>query len=171
MPHPVKAQFPSQLFEIQVVALGQRVGHVHAEARQLHHRVPRHQSLRQRRHGHGDLDRRARLSARRERKLLVHHRQDPPVRRVNDHGRPVHVAHRVNRRLADHWILAGRYIACKDISAGKGVGRKPLVGMMVARSKSSPARTCPGLASGGQMSRLTSRRRLCRRIVCRGMAR
>jgi hypothetical protein len=43
--HALKAQFPAQFFKIKVVALGQRLGHVHAESGQLHHGVSPDQTL------------------------------------------------------------------------------------------------------------------------------
>jgi hypothetical protein len=90
--HALEAQFAAQLLKVEVVALGQRLGHVHAEAGQLHRRVARDQALRERGHGHGELDGGAGLGARRERQLLVDHGQDAAVGGIDDHGGAVHVA-------------------------------------------------------------------------------
>ena len=130
--HAIKPQFPAQFLKVKIVALGQRLGHVHAEASQLHRRVARDQPFRKRGHGNGELDGGAGFSARRKRQLLIDHGQDAPVGRVDYHGGAVHIAQGIDGRLPDHWILARRYVACADGACDKGVGRKPFVGLMAA---------------------------------------
>ncbi len=44
----LKAKLAAQLLKVEVVALGQRLGHVHAEAGKLHRRVAGDQAFRER---------------------------------------------------------------------------------------------------------------------------
>ena len=74
--HALKAQFAAQLLKVEIVALGQRLGHVHAEAGKLHRGLAGDQVLRKRCHGYGNLDGRAGLRTGREGQLLVDHGQD-----------------------------------------------------------------------------------------------
>ena len=133
----IKAQFAAQFFEVEVVALGQRLGHVHAEAGQLDRRVARDQALGERGQGNGELDGGAGLGARRKRQLLVDHGQNAAVRGIDDHGGAVHIAQRVDGRLAHHRIFAGRHVAGEDVAFGKGAGRKALVIMMTTAKGST----------------------------------
>ena len=128
----LKAQFPAQFLKVEIVALGQRLGHVHAEAGKLHRRIAGDQALGERGQGHGELDGRAGFGARREGQLLVDHGQDAAVGGIDDHGGAVHVAQGVDGRLANHRVFAGRHVAGKDVSAGKGAGGKALVVAMAA---------------------------------------
>jgi hypothetical protein len=105
--HALKAQFAAQFFKIEVVAVGQRLGHVHAKTGQLHRRVAGDKAFRKRGQRHSELDRRARLGARRERQLLVDHGQDAAIGRIDDHGGAVHIAEGVDGGLAHHRVLAG----------------------------------------------------------------
>ncbi len=130
-----ETKLAAQFFKVEVVALGQRVRHVHAESGQLHRRVARHQPFAQRRQRHRKLDRRARLRARRERQLLVHHGQDAPARGINHHGGPVHVAQRVDRSLPDYWILSGRDVTLKNVALRERTGSEALVVTMMAMDK------------------------------------
>ena len=116
MAHALKAQLAAQLLKVEVVALGQRLGHVHAEAGQLHRRVAGDQALRERGQGDGELDGGAGLGARRERQLLVDHGQNAAVGGIDDHGGAVHVAQGVDGGLADHRILAGRHVALANFA-------------------------------------------------------
>ena len=111
--HAVEAQLAAQFLEVEVVALGQRLGHVHVEAGQLDRRVAGDQALGERGHGDGELDGGAGLRAGREGQLLVDHGQDAAVGGVDDHGGAVHVAQGVDGRLADDRIFAGRHVAGK----------------------------------------------------------
>ena len=142
--HAIEAQFSAQLLEVEVVALCQRLGHIHAEPRQLYHGVPGNQSLGKCGQGYGQLDGRTGLGPRRQCQLLVHHSQDAAVRRVDDHRRAVHVAERVNRRLADQGVLPGRDIARANVAGNKRACRKPLVPPMAARSEGGFAKGSPG---------------------------
>src|SRR5579872_454778 len=45
VPHPVKSKLAAQLLKVEVVAVRQRLRHVHPEARQVHHRVAADDSL------------------------------------------------------------------------------------------------------------------------------
>ncbi len=130
--HALKAQFAAQLFKVKVVAVGQRLGHVHAEAGELHHGVARDQPLRQRGQGHGQLDGGAGLGAGRKRQLLVDHGQNAAIRWVDDHGRAVHVAERVDRGLTHHRIFAGRDVTLADASVEDRADRDVLVITMMA---------------------------------------
>ena len=144
----VEAEFAAQFLKVEVVAMGQCLGHVHAEAGQLHRGVAGDQALRERRQGHGKLDGGAGLGARRERQLLVDHGQDAPVGGVDDHGGAVHVAQGVDGRLADHRVFAGGDVAGKNVAAGKGTGREALIVAMAADMKRSPAQRARGAPGG-----------------------
>ncbi len=111
MANALKTKLAAQLLKVKVVALGKRLGHVHAETGELHRCVARNQSLRERRQGHRELDGGAGLGAGRERQLLVDHGQNAPVGGIDDHGGAVHVAQSVDGGLADHRILAGCDVA------------------------------------------------------------
>jgi len=65
-------------------------------------------------------------------------------------GRAVHVAEASYGRLANHRILAGRYIAGKKVSTGEGAGGKTLIGVMAAGGEGAAARIGSGAASCGQ---------------------
>ena len=156
----LEAEFPAQLFKVEVVALGQRLGHVHAEAGQLDRGVAGDQALRERGHGDGDLDGGAGLGAGREGQLLVDHGQDAAIGGVDDHGGAVHVAQGVDGGLADDGILAGGDVAGKDVAGGKGAGGEALVGVVTACGKRGAAGSGPGCAAGGQGSLLRGRSRL-----------
>ena len=54
--HTLEAQFAAQFLKVEVVALGQRLGHIHAEASQLHRRIARDNAFRESGKGHGKLD-------------------------------------------------------------------------------------------------------------------
>ena len=154
MVNALEAQPSAQGLKVKVVALGQRLGHVHAEARQLHWRVAVDKPLRERGHGHGDLDGGAGLSARRKRQPLVDHRQDAAIGGIDDHGGAVHAAQSVDGRLANHRILAGRHVARENVSVGEGAGGELLNKAVAARGdgggEGRAAQTCPGAASGGK---------------------
>ena len=147
----LKAQLPAQLLEIEVIAFGQRLGHVHAETGQLDRGVARNQALGERGHGDGNLDGGAGLSARRKGQFLIDHGQDAPVGGVDDHGGAVHVAHGVDGRLADHRVLASRHVACKNVSAGIGTGAEMLIEAMAARGEGCAAQMGSRAASSGHM--------------------
>ena len=151
----LKAQFAAQLLEVEVVALGQRLGHVHAEAGQLHRGVAGDQALRERGHGDGELDGGAGLGARRKSQLLVDHGQNAAVGGVDDHGGAVHVAQGVDGGLADDRVFAGGDVAREDVAAGKGTGGEALVVMMAASECESNLRGAAGprLASCGERGR------------------
>ena len=130
--YALKAQFAAEFLKVEVVAVGQRFGHVHAEAGQLHRRVAGDQPLRKSSQGHRKLDGGAGLGARGKCKPLIDHGQNAPVGGVDHHRGAVHVAHRVNCRLANHRVFARRNVAFKDISVGEGAGGKALKVMMMA---------------------------------------
>ena len=114
-----KSEFATELFEIEIVALGDGIRHVHAEAGQLHWRVARNETFTQRCQGNRNLNGGAGLSTRGKRELLVDHGKDAAIRWIDDHCCPVHVAQRVNRGLADYWIFSSSDVAGKDVAFGK----------------------------------------------------
>ena len=99
--HALKTKFAAEFFEVEVVALGQRVGHVHAEAGKLDRSVARNKTLRKRGQCYGKLDGGAGFSSRREGQLLVDHRQNASVGGIDHDGGAVHVAQGVDRGLAN----------------------------------------------------------------------
>ena len=120
----LKAEFAAQLFKVEVVALGQRLGHVHAEAGELDRGVARDQALRERGQGDGELDGGAGLGAGRERQFLIDHGQDAAVGGVDDHGGAVHVAERVDGGLADDGVFAGGDVAGEHVGMAKELAVK-----------------------------------------------
>ncbi len=139
----LKPQFAAQFLEVEVVALGQRLGHVHAETRQLDHGVAGNQAFRQSRHGHGELDGGAGLGAGRESQLLVDHGQDAAIGGVDDHRCAVHVAESVNGGLANDRVFAGSHVFGHDVPMGKRAGRETLVIVMPADAQPGAAhRAC-----------------------------
>ena len=123
----VKAEFAAQFFEVEVVALGQRLGHVHAESGELDRGVAGDETFRERGQGDGELDGGAGLGAWGEGQLLVDHGKDASVGGVDDHGGAVHIAESVNGSLADDGVFSGSDVACEHIIAGKGTGGEALV--------------------------------------------
>ncbi len=148
VPNAVEAEFPAKFFEVEVVAMGQCLSHVHAKASQLHRRVASDQAFRERREGHGKLNGGAWLCTRREGQFLVDHGQDAPVCGVDDHGSAVHVAQCVNGRLPDDRVLAGCDVIGKNVAAGKGTGRESFIVAMTTDMKRGPAQRARGAPGG-----------------------
>ena len=132
MTNALKAEFAAHFFKVEIVAFGQRLGHVHAKAGKLHRGIAGDKALRERGEGHGELDGRAGFRARRERQLLVDHGQDSAVGGIDDHGGAVHVAESVDCGLANYGVFACCYVAGKNVSTGKGAGGEALVVAMAA---------------------------------------
>src|SRR5208282_633004 len=83
-------------------------------------------TLAQRGQCHRELDGGTRLRAARKRQLLVHHGQDTSAGGFNRHHRAVHVAKRVDRRLADDGVFSGGEVACGYVTR-KRAGVEPLI--------------------------------------------
>src|SRR6185312_9470400 len=103
----------------------------------LHWCIPRYKPLMQGCQSHRELDRRARLSTRRKRKRLVHHREDPPVRRVDHDCGSVHIPERIDRGLSDNGIFTRGDVRPEDVALGERTGCETLV-----RAMSAPVQSC-----------------------------
>ena len=134
----VKAEFAAELLEVEVVALGQGLGHVHAEAGELDRGVAGDEALRERGQGDGELDGGAGLGAGRKGQLLVDHGQNAAVGGVDDDGGAVHVAEGVDGGLADDGVFAGGDVAGELVGGGEGTGGEALVITMAAGMKARP---------------------------------
>ena len=132
MAHALKAEFAAEFLKIEIVTLGQRLRHVHTEAGELHHGVAGDERLRKRRQCHRELDGGARFSTRRERKLLVDHGKDAAVGGIDHHCGAIHIAERIDGRLANHRILARRDVALTCSSLNKRAGREAFVIVVAA---------------------------------------
>ena len=99
-------------------------------------RVTRPSECRQR---YGKLDGGAGFGSRRKRQLLVHHRENASVRRIDHDGGAVHVAQRVDRGLANNRIFTRGDVARKDIALGKGTRSEALEETMTAMGKDCTA--------------------------------
>jgi hypothetical protein len=141
VPYAFKTKFAAEFFEVEVVALGQRVRHVHAEAGKLDRSVARNKTLRKRGQCYGKLDGGAGFSSRRERQLLVDHRQNASIGGVDHDGCAVHAAQGVDCGLANYRIFAGGDVALKDIALGKGTRGEPFKETMAAMGKDSTAQS------------------------------
>ena len=107
----VKAEFAAKLLEVEVVALGEGLGHVHTEAVELDGCVACDEAFRESGHGNGELDGGAGLCARRESQLLIDHGEDAAVGGIDDDGGAVHVAQGVDGSLTDDGVFSGGDVA------------------------------------------------------------
>ena len=106
----------------------QRFGQIQVEvAAKVHWRVFGDDAFLERGEGDGNLDGGARLGAARERQLLVHHRQNPAIARVNGDYGAIHVAQGVDCRLAHHWIFSSSDIALGDVVICEGARREAFI--------------------------------------------
>jgi len=144
----LEAELAPQRFKIGVVGVRQSLGKIHAAAAaERNFSVSRNQALVQRRQGDRKLDRRTRLRAAGERQLLVDHGEHTPAGGLDrDHG-AVHVAERIDRRLAHYRVLAFGEVAGGN-ALGKRAHVKALV-IAVLESGTTGARTAKG-RSGAQ---------------------
>ena len=134
-----KAQLASQSLEIHVIGVCQSRSQVHAAATPQGDRsILGNQSLTQRRESDGKLDSRAGLRSARKCQLLVHHRQHPSAGRLDRNHRAIHVAQRVNRRLAHDWIFT-----CRDVTLSDRVSKRTHVETFVVPVPPSPHRSVP----------------------------
>ena len=151
--HFFEAELASDRFKVSVVGVRQRLGKIHAAAaaeRNLSSLVDH--TLAQRRQSDRKFDGGAWLRAARKREPLVHHGEDASAGRLNCYHCAIHVAQRIDCRLTDYRIFAGRYVTFSDIGRER-TGVKSLVITMAANTADrtsadsrTAGRTCGGRA-------------------------
>ncbi len=68
---------------------------------------------------------------------MIDHGQNAPGAGVNRYGCAIHVAERVDRRLAYHWIFSRSHITLGDVRVGERAGRKMLVITMTHQNRAA----------------------------------
>src|SRR5579859_5970162 len=137
----LKSELAPESLKIKVVGFRQRLSQRHVRVRRnFHGSIARNQSFAQGCQSDRELYRRTGRSPFRERQILVHHRQNASIGRINrDHG-AIHIAQSVNCRLTNDRIFAATDIPSGEIGHGKGIsGEMLVIATMSARIAHSTA--------------------------------
>ena len=128
MANTLEAETTAKGLKIKVVGVRQSLGHVHVvAAAQVYRGVLGDDPLFQGSQRNRDLNGRTRLGAAGKGKLLIDHGQDAAIAGVDGYHGAIHVAQRIDRRLAHHGIFSRSHIALGDVRVSKRAGGEMLV--------------------------------------------